>query len=266
MHKNPNHEAQPRTYQCFDAHCHIIDSRFPLVENQGYLPQDFIAAEYLSKLDTLSIKRSGSAIVSGSFQAGDVSYLLDAIEVLGDTTVGVINADSSYSDDYILSLHQQGIRAMRFNLFRGCSLPFSTIATLAQRVYDLAQWHVEFYLDASHLPDLDGLLKQLPLFSIDHLGLAKLGVPHLLKWVDRGARVKACGFMRTDFEVGAVLKQIHSVNPSALLFGSDLPGTRASRQFDRSDLDTITRLFTDDQVQDILNNNAMQWYITRFQA
>ena len=31
----------------FDAHCHIIDSRFPLVPNNGYLPEPFTVEDYL---------------------------------------------------------------------------------------------------------------------------------------------------------------------------------------------------------------------------
>jgi len=39
----------------FDAHLHIIDPRFPLVANQGFLPDPFAVADYrgrLSRRDT----------------------------------------------------------------------------------------------------------------------------------------------------------------------------------------------------------------------
>jgi predicted TIM-barrel fold metal-dependent hydrolase len=32
----------------FDAHLHIIDPRFPLVPNKGYLPPAFTVADYLA--------------------------------------------------------------------------------------------------------------------------------------------------------------------------------------------------------------------------
>ena len=33
--------GSPQTRPVFDAHLHIVDPRFPLVENNGYLPDPF---------------------------------------------------------------------------------------------------------------------------------------------------------------------------------------------------------------------------------
>lgn len=71
----------------FDAHLHIIDQRFPLVPNQGYLPDYFSCADYLKSVDQLEV--TGGVIVSGSFQGFDQSYLIDAIKTLGENFVGV---------------------------------------------------------------------------------------------------------------------------------------------------------------------------------
>ena len=32
--------------QFFDAHFHVIDRRFPLYENNGYIPEDFTVDQY----------------------------------------------------------------------------------------------------------------------------------------------------------------------------------------------------------------------------
>ena len=53
----------------FDAHFHIIDYRYPIQENQGYLPPNFRAEDYEEVTKDLHI--SGGAIVSGSFQGFD---------------------------------------------------------------------------------------------------------------------------------------------------------------------------------------------------
>ncbi|WP_372512310.1 amidohydrolase family protein, partial [Mycolicibacterium gadium] len=70
----------------FDAHFHIIDPRFPLVPNNGYLPEAFTVADYRMRVDPLDI--TGGAVVSGSFQAFDQSYLKDALAQLGPGFVG----------------------------------------------------------------------------------------------------------------------------------------------------------------------------------
>ena len=60
----------------FDSHFHVIDHRFPLVANQGYTPPPFSLADYRAAANPLGIQ--GGAVVSGSFQAFDQSYLLAA--------------------------------------------------------------------------------------------------------------------------------------------------------------------------------------------
>lgn len=61
----------------FDSHFHIIDSRFPLTPNQSYLPPVFTVKDYLVMVKHLKI--IGGAVVSGSFQAFDQTYLLAAL-------------------------------------------------------------------------------------------------------------------------------------------------------------------------------------------
>ena len=100
---------------------------------------------------------------------------------------------------------------------------------LAQRVHALAGWHAELYLDASDLPGLSRLLERLPRLCIDHLGLSRRGLPHLLRLVEKGAKVKATGFGRLDFPPAQAVIAIARVDPHALIFGTDLPGTRAPR-------------------------------------
>lgn len=39
----------------FDAHLHIIDARFPLVPNNGYLPEPFTVADYRARTAHLGV-------------------------------------------------------------------------------------------------------------------------------------------------------------------------------------------------------------------
>src|SRR5260370_27263799 len=99
-----------------DAHCPIIDPRFPLVENQGYLPPAYTVDDYRAAASPLGV--TGGAIVSGSFQAFDQDYLVDALARLGPSYVGVTQFPATTSDETILDLARRGVRAVRFNLHR----------------------------------------------------------------------------------------------------------------------------------------------------
>ncbi|MCL8000968.1 amidohydrolase family protein, partial [Brucella sp. 21LCYQ03] len=97
-------------------------------------------------------------------------------------------------------------------------------------------------------------------FSIDHLGLSKDGLDDLYYWVEQGVKVKATGFSRTDFEPIPVMKKIHQINPHALLFGTDLPSTRAAVPFSDKDVQLIADNFSTDDLEQIMYKNAEAWY------
>lgn len=181
----------------FDSHLHIIDPRFPLVANAGFLPDAFTVEDYLER--TLDLGVVGGAVVSGSFQAFDQSYLEAALARLGPSFVGVTQLPEQTSEREILRLDALGVRALRLNLRRGVHADARSMVRLARRAFDTAGWHAELYLDSTDLPALAGLLKGLPRMCVDHLGLSRRGLPHLLRLVERGAWVKATGFGRLDF-------------------------------------------------------------------
>jgi Amidohydrolase len=162
--------------------------------------------------------------VSASFQGFDQTCLLDALDRLGPGFVGVTQLPPSVSDDEILALDAAGVRGVRFNLRRGGELDVE----LALRVHDLAGWHAEVY--ATDLPAYEERLRELPRLVIDHLGMNREG---LAVAVRLGAMVKATP--RYDGDLTAV-------DPAKLLFGTDLPGTRAPRPFEPADRERVARV------------------------
>lgn len=248
-------------FKVFDSHFHIIDKRFPLVPNNGFLPNDFICGDYRERTKTfLSI---GGAIVSGSFQAFDQTYLIAALKEFGSNYVGVTQLPVSVTDEEVLKLDTIGVRAVRFNLKRGGSEGIKHLETLAKRVYDIAGWHVELYVDSGHLSDMYQVLKDLPAVSIDHLGLSKTGFDVLLQLVEKGVHVKATGFGRVNFTVEKAVKEICIANPSSLMFGTDLPSTRAPRVYRDSDLILLTEVLDDELAKKVLFENAVSFYRPR---
>lgn len=241
----------------FDAHVHILDPKYPMSENHGYLPGPFTIADYRDRMKCLGV--TGGAVVSASFQGTDQRYLRAALAELGEGWVGVTQLSPDATDDDIVALHHAGVRALRFNLRRS-AIDMTQMAMQAQRAYDLVGWHAEFYVDASLLLSLEPVFAKLPAVSIDHLGMSPDGLPYLLNLVERGARVKATGFGRVEIDdVADAMRRIHAVNPKALMFGSDLPGTRARRPFDAADLEVIRDAVGDD-LDAVLSANARDWY------
>ena len=250
--------AQLKRFPLFDSHFHIIDRRFPLIPNNGYLPDDLTCSDYRAQVAQYDLR--GGAIVSGSFQAFDQSYLLDALHTLGPLFVGVTQLPATVSDQEILDLDSAGVRALRFNLKRGGSEDVRHLDAMARRVHELAGWHAELYVDSRELDGLFDTLVSLPSCSIDHLGLAKEGFGTLLKLAERGVRVKATGFGRVDFDVSSALQQLHDANPQALMFGTDLPSTRAPRPYSDEDFLLVVDTLGDEAARAVFYDNAAWFY------
>jgi predicted TIM-barrel fold metal-dependent hydrolase len=245
-------------FSIFDSHFHIIDRRFPLIPNQGYLPDDFTCDDYLAR--TCNYDLDGGAIVSGSFQDFDQTYLRAALQELGPRFVGVTQLPATASDGEILELDRLGVRAVRFNLRRGGSEGVEHLEEMARRIHALANWHVELYVDSRQLPGLFSTLISLPAVSIDHLGLSREGLPTLLELAGRGVRVKATGFGRVDFDVADVLQRLFQANPDTLMFGTDLPSTRAPRPYADADLLLVVEALGESGARKVLHDNAVNFY------
>jgi len=178
--------------------------------------------------------------VSGSFQGFDQTYLLDALERLGPTFVGVTQLPPRVSDAEVLELDAAGVRAVRFTLARGGALDVE----LALRVHELAGWHAEVY--ATDLPAHEERMRELPRLVVDHLGMNPEGLACAVRL---GAMVKATPRYAGD---------MRRVDDSRLLFGTDLPGTRTERSFRPDDLDVIAGISNS-----ALSDNPRAWYRPR---
>ena len=251
-------DVRLKRFPLFDSHFHIIDRRFPLTSNNGYLPDDLTCGDYRAL--TAQYDLQGGAVVSGSFQSFDQSYLLDALLVLGPRFVGVTNLPITATDQEIIDLDRGGVRAVRFNIKRGGSEDVRHLEAMARRVHDLAGWHVELYVDSRELDALSDTLVGLPSCSIDHLGLSREGFGTLLRLAEKGVRVKATGFGRVDFDVPTALKELYAANPECLMFGSDLPSTRAPRPYVDEDYLLVVETLGHEAARAVFYDNAAAFY------
>ena len=109
-------------FQLFDSHFHIIDPAFPVVQNEDYALEPFTRDDYLARMSNHDLV--GGAVISGSFQGFDQGYRVSALKVSGPSFVGVTQ------------LHASGVRALRFNQYRGGSETLEHRATMARRVHE----------------------------------------------------------------------------------------------------------------------------------
>lgn len=242
----------------FDAHLHVIDPRFPLVAGSGFLPAPFTCGQYRAR--TAPFALLGGAVVSASFQGADQEYLRAALAELGPGFVGVTQLSGSVSDETVLALDRAGVRALRFNLRRGGSAEVDCLAGLARRVHALAGWHVEIYADAAELTRIAGVIANLPAVVVDHLGLEAAALPLLRELVCAGVRVKASGFGRLDYDPRIALETLAACDPQALVFGTDLPSTRAPRPFQDEDVSLVLDTLGAELGARVLCENALDLY------
>jgi hypothetical protein len=250
--------TRPTRVEIFDAHCHIIDKRYPIVPNQGYTPPEYSLENYLQQTIPLGI--TAGAIVSGSFHGYDQTYLRSLLPKLGPRWVGITQVPPDVPDIEIASLSSIGVRGLRFNIYRGRIDSVDDIIALATRANHIGKWHAEIYADASALKPHVAKLSKLPQIVIDHMGMNEEGLPVILDLVDAGAKIKVTGFGRVNMNVPKAIEQIAKRNSNALMFGTDLPSTRAKRPFEPSDIDLVRNILGTTVAKKTLWSNAVSLY------
>ncbi|RUO58786.1 2-pyrone-4,6-dicarboxylate hydrolase [Pseudidiomarina insulisalsae] len=249
----------PKPRRIIDAHLHIYNDSYPLIENQGFLPTPFSVEDYQHRTRDLPIV--GGVVVSGSAHGFDQKYLKPALEQFGDNFVAVTNLPSSVSDEKILSLRDLGVRGVRVNLKRRVVSGLDNLVDFGMRIWDLAGWHLEMYVDSRELDEIIPKLVKLPKASVDHLGMARSGVSQVQRLADAGVHIKASGFGRTEVNVTEAVKVLYKTNPDCLMFGTDLPSNRAERPFNISDITTVAQALDDeDAIDKVFARNAAEFY------
>lgn len=250
----------------FDSHFHIIDPKFPLIQNNGFLPNYFSVAEYLAELKQAGIDVVGGVVVSGSFQGYYQDFMSAALKELGKNFVGIIQLPADASDHEIESLNEDGVRGIRFNLYRGMQFSLAEIRQQAQRVYALCKWKTEFYINSDTASvALNKLICSLPKASVDHLGMGSARPELLTQYLANGVAVRVTGFGRIDYsadQLRQLLPRLYAENPNGLIFGTDLPSTRAKFRFSPKDIQLIEASLSKQAAENVLYRNGQQWYLS----
>lgn len=240
-----------------DAHCHIFGPavKFPYAPRRSYTPQD-APKEALEALHAqLGVDRA--VIVQASCHGPDNRAMLDALASNPKRYRGVAIVDDSFRDADYRSMHEAGVRGVRFNFVRhlGGSPDMQLFYRVLDRIKGLG-WHVVLHLDAGSIIPLSEMIRKLPVpYVIDHMGRvpASAGVEQapfraLLELVkDDRCWIKVCGSERISMppykEAIPIAAALVEAGGERVLWGTDFPHPNSTHDADESELVDLIPLF-----------------------
>ena len=175
-HANPSKPTYVPPPGAVDAHCHVFGpmAQFPFSPKAKYIPEDAGPDKLFALRDFLGFSRN--VIVQASCHGTDNAATLNAIALAGETD-GVANArgvavvDPAISEAELATLHEGGIRGIRFNFLKRLveNAPKDKFLEVAKRLPE--GWHIVIYFEADILEDLTPFFHALPRpIVIDHMG------------------------------------------------------------------------------------------------
>ncbi len=233
MSEVPRRKAPPGACDC---HMHVYDDRCAPAAKTGSGPPNALASDYLEVQAELGLSRV--VVVQPTAYGFDNRCTLEAVASLGPEARGIAVVPPDVSEDELAELTAAGIRGVRYQMFPGGVLDWSSIETTAARVAPFG-WHVQVQLDGRELPSRESVLQQLPgKLVIDHVGKFLEPVPPrhpafqaLLRLLDGGqCWVKLSAVYETSKtgpphyeDVGALARALVEEHPERCLWASNWP-------------------------------------------
>jgi len=170
-HPNPSTPRFVPPPGAVDAHCHVFGpmDRFPFSAKAKYLPEDATPAMLFALRDKLGFSRN--VIVQASCHGTDNAATLDAIARSEGKARGVAVVDPAISDAELATLHEGGIRGIRFNFLKRLvdDAPKDKFLEVAGRLPE--GWHVVIYFEADILEEMHPFIHAIPVpVVVDHMG------------------------------------------------------------------------------------------------
>jgi 2-pyrone-4,6-dicarboxylate lactonase len=162
-----------------DAHCHVFGpgDKFPFAQERKYTPCDASADQLFALRDHLGFDKN--VIVQATCHGVDNSALLDALARANGKAKGVVTVKRSVTDDQLRTMHEAGVRGVRFNFVKRLVdfTPKDELMEIAGRIAPLG-WHVVIYFEAVDLPELWDFFTALPTtVVVDHMGRPDVSKP-----------------------------------------------------------------------------------------
>ena len=178
FHPNPSRPEFAIPEGAVDAHCHVFGpgNVFPFAPERKYTPCDASKEQLWGLRDHLGFERN--VIVQATCHGADNRALVDALVHSDGMARGVASVRRSVTDAELQSLHDAGVRGIRFNFVKRLVdvLPVDALRETAERIEPMGM-HLVIYLEAEDLPGLEPLFASLPgTVVFDHMGR-----PHVRK-------------------------------------------------------------------------------------
>ena len=155
-----------------DAHCHVFGpgDEFPFAKERKYTPCDAGKDKLWELRDHLGFSRS--VIVQATCHGADNSAMADALLHSDGMARGVATVRATITDEELQSLHNAGVRGVRFNFVKRLVnvTPEDQLRSIASRIAPLG-WHLVIYFEAADLDEYIDFFTSLPAPVVfDHMG------------------------------------------------------------------------------------------------
>lgn len=180
----PYHPEPSKPESCFpagscDTHAHICgpEASVPYDPARIYTPPDALLPAYEKMLSVIGVERI--VLVQPSIYGTDNSVMLKAMQETTLPARGVAVVPLGIKDEELDTLHQAGIRGVRFNLVDvkkpSANLPLDEITLFAEKLIT-RKWHVELLIHVDDYPNFYRLFKDFPTqIVVGHFGYFRPG-------------------------------------------------------------------------------------------
>jgi len=223
-----------------DTHAHVIGlpPAYPFVAERSYTPPEAPAARYLAMLDATGMAHG--VLVQVSVHGTDNRLMVETLKANRQRLRGIAVIPLGLPDRDLADLKEAGVTGLRLNVLFGGGVGLDQVERYGALAREMG-WHLQFLLDARHLPEMAGLMARLPVpLVFDHMGHmpASAGLDHpgfqaLLGLVRDGNYVKLSGAFRVSdagppyADTIPMARALNDAAPERCLWGSDWPHVAA---------------------------------------
>ena len=242
--RNPRAPRTPFPAHSCDTHAHVMGpaARFPYAKERIYTPPDSTADDYRQLLAALGVERA--VLVQPSVYGTDNIAMLDAMRQFGKGVRAVAVTDPAISSKKVETLHNAGVRGLRFNVVDRREdknvVPAAMLRDVAKRIAPFG-WHIELLVNVDEAKDFANAVAGIPVpIVLGHLGYPKSGAgswtqhpafTDMLRLVDKGrCWIKLTGPYRITGtadvpyeDVDAAARALVAAAPQRLVWGTDWP-------------------------------------------
>lgn len=232
--RGPSRFTVPRG--AVDAHAHVIGlpPEHPFVPARSYTPPAATPEAYLAMLDATGM--TYGVLVQVSVHGTDNRLMVETLRANRARLRGIAVIPPGLPERDLAALQEAGVVGLRLNVLYGGGIGFEALETYGALAREMG-WHLQFLVDARHLPPLAPRFARLPVpFVVDHMGhmptragVGDAGFRTLVALVRDGAWVKLSGAYRLTGEdlpyrdTIPFARALHDAAPERCVWGSDWP-------------------------------------------